>query len=502
MKSVGGALAASALAAYFPTSVLPHARAAAAVSAPRRGGSLKLAVSRDVLTFDPFNLSTGLLWHNLYDVLTRYDESGTPQPRLAQSWALEDGGRRLVVRLRPGVQFHNGRPVVAEDVVFTVRRAQDPRVAANIRPLALYVRDVQARDERTIVFSFDRPNLGIFDLFDLMFIQNRETIDTIRNSAVGTGPFKLARWEPGSSIRLVRNENWWRSGLPYLDEVVVQVAPDPQAMLVQLEARAVDMVQTPPVRELRRLRGRGFKVISAPPGAETYGIVLNVTRRPFDNPRVREAIKWAIDRQRFVDTVLGGEGEVWCTPWPRHSIAYSADLARTCGFDLDRAKRLLTEAGYSNGFDATYTTSTTDDLAPIVAADLAKLGVRVRIDALEEAVFRPKRVSGDFDMSSAIYVRANKDPSSLLGTTLFWNPVSGNSQFRDPEYTRLINEGLTTVDPEKRKQIYRQITQIIVEKNFVLPVSPSVRSWAMQERVRDFAASLDGYEAFEAAWLG
>jgi peptide/nickel transport system substrate-binding protein len=461
-----------------------------------------MGLSRDILTFDPFNMSTGVMWHNIYDTLTRYDAAGKLQPRLAERWDFEDGGRRMIVRLRPGVRFHSGRPFVADDVVFSVKRAQDPAVAANIRPLALTVRSIEAQAQRTVVLGFDRPNAGIFDLFDLLFIHDKDTVSTLRNRGNGTGPFKFVEWNPGSNVRLARNEHYWRPGVPYLQELVLHVAPDIRGMVIQLRAGAVDMVEFPLPVEVKRMRTQpGYKVVDAPIGDATWGVALNVTRKPLDNPKVREAIKLAIDRQRFVEIQLAGQGEPWCLPWPKHSLAYVSELANSCRYDPDRARQLLREAGFPNGFETSIMSSGVDLIAPLLQADLEKVGIKARIDSFEEAVGRPKRVSGDFDIGAGFWLRANKDPSSLLGTTIFWNPISGNSQFRDPEYTRLVAEGASTLDPGRRREIYRRITEIIVQQNFMLPVAPASRSWIMRDRVRGMDMSLDGFEIFERVWL-
>jgi peptide/nickel transport system substrate-binding protein len=355
------------------------------------------------------------------------------------------------------------------------------------------------------VLRFDQPTAGIFDLFDLLFLQAQETIDTITSRGVGTGPFKLVEWNPNSNIKLARNEAYWRPDLPCLDGIDVLIAPDQQAMVIQLEARAVEVAQNPPPRDAKRLRASsGFTVVDAPHGAQSYGIVLNVTRRPLDHPTVRRAVNHALDRSRFVNTVLAEQSEPWCQPWPKHSIAYVPEYEGSCAYDVEKAKALLREAGLASGFETTITSGssgTEKELVTIVQSDLAKIGVNARLEVLEESVFRPRRVSGDFDISTAQYLRANKDPSSLLGTTLFWNPDTGNSHFRDPEYKRLIQEGAATLDPARRREIYRQITQIIVEQNFVLPLAPTVLNWAMLDNVRDFDRSLDGYEIFERTWL-
>ncbi len=498
----GVAVAAPAVLACAPIAPRSAATAPASSQTPKRGGLLKIAMSRDILTFDPFILSGGVLLNNIYDVLTRYDASGRPQPQLAERWEFEDDGRRLVVHLRPGVTFHNGRSLVADDVVFTLKRAQDAAVAANIRPLALLVQSAEARDERTVVLRFEKPNAGVFDLFDLLFIQNKETIDSIKSRGIGTGPFKFVEWNPGSTIRLARNQNYWQPGKPYLDELVFQIAPDAQAMVLQLEAGAVDLAQYPPPRDVRRLRTTaGFTVTDGNLGTEQYGVVLNVTRKPFDNPKVREAVKWAIDRQRFIDTALAGQGEPWCLPWPKTSVGVVAELGSSGGHDPPRAMRLRVEAGLADGFETSILASTGDLLSAPLQADLAAVGIRAKIDIREEAVARPRRVSGDFDIGLALYQRATKDPSSLLQTTIFWNPLTGNSHFRDPEYTRLVAEGAATLDTAKRREIYRKVTEIIVKENFVIPVSTSARNWAMRDVVRGFAPSLDNYELFSETWL-
>jgi peptide/nickel transport system substrate-binding protein len=322
--AAGGSTAPSAkpaAAVASPATAANPAPAAQAGGQPKRGGTLRVASPTDVepkrihsITFVNYQLQ-----YQVYDTLTRYDRQLKPQPELAESWAWSNENKTLTFKLRQGVTFHTGRKMDAEDVKWNILRLKEEKVASQMRPFANDVKDIQTPDPATIVLQFDQPRPAIFDMFESMAVMDKETIGDAEEAKrlIGTGPFKWGQWTPGDKLTLTRNENYWKSGLPYLDGIVLQVVPDAPSALVNLEAGSVEAVVNPSEPDIARLKADPkYGVLISEAGAQYYSFGANVTTAPLDNKKVRQAINFGLDRKRFVDTVLAGVGEPTCIPWP------------------------------------------------------------------------------------------------------------------------------------------------------------------------------------------
>ncbi|HWU37434.1 MAG TPA: ABC transporter substrate-binding protein [Candidatus Acidoferrum sp.] len=389
----------------------------------RTGGVLRYAHNTDILNFDPTQLPAGnfAMLYTLYDTLIRFDEKYKATPQLAESWEFGDGGKRLTMRLRKGVTFHTGREFSADDVVFTLQRFQDKEVAANLRPMSLYIKDAKADDKHTVSFNMEKPNAALLDFLDSMFIMDKETVKDVKTKGVGTGPFKLIRWIPGDRIIWEKNKNYWKEGKPYLDGIEMLAIPDYSALSINVEAGAIDIAERLAPSDLKRLQGNpSLEVLITAFGNQWNDILFNTKRPPFDNPKVRAAIDLAVDRKRFADIYYAGFSKPACLPYPEFSPGYFEDQAKRCEFNLDKAKKLLNEPGISN-LDVTMTVSApgyypgSDVLAQVMNADLRKIGVNLKIENLPQAQARPKiLMARDYQLAGHIYGRANKDPVTMF----------------------------------------------------------------------------------------
>ena len=206
---------------------------------------------------------------------------------------------------------------------------------------------------------------------------------------VGTGPFTFVEWAQGDHTRVVKNKSYWQSGRPYLDEIVTTVLRDPQAMVVSLESGALDLALNPPLNDFVRLQKAGkYQTLPNPLSGSYYALVPNVTVAPLENKQVRQALNFAIDRQRILDQVLQGIGRTEDLPWAPSSPAYEPDKNTRYAFDLDKAKSLLGSAGVSGlKLDVMYSTavSALGTIAQIMQSDLAKIGVSINLAPTEPA---------------------------------------------------------------------------------------------------------------------
>ena len=494
--------------------VLPGALAAAtpALAQAVEGGTLTFGHLGDFQYFDPFllPLADWPMFNQLYNVLARYNDDLEPQPELAESWDFSEDGLTLTFNLRPGVKFHNGRDFVADDVKFSLEYAQDPDTRANIRTLAWAVSSAEVVDDLTVSLHFAEPTPAAFDLIDLLFIVNSETIEEINSNPVGTGPFRFAEWAPGDFARFEKFEDYWNEGFPHLDEIIVRAIPDSATMIANLEGGTLDVIAAPPASEFERLEAAdGIKVARGFPGGLVWDLSLNTGRAPFDNKLVRQALQHALDRQRIVDIVFFNISDPWIQPQSEKSPLYDPDLEGYYTFDLDKAKSLLEEAGYADGFEFTVLTATTNPdgarLLQVFQADLAQIGITLNIDEVEPAQYRPRALDLDFDGAIFTYGRASKDPASLFGTTGVWRPGPepiNLSGYTSEEYRRLVAAGQSEMDSARRQEIYQELNRYQLEQSFILVITPVVRWWAMKDSVAGFARNLDSMPILEGVSIG
>ena len=484
----------------------------AAAGEVKPGGTLKMGQVGGILNFDGHRLSRGNypMLTQAYNTLIRYDDTLKPHPDLAESWTFSKDGLTLEFKLREGVKFHNGRELVADDVVWNIQRVQDPKIAAHVRPLSLAIKSAEAADKYRVVLRVEKPTPAVMDLFDTMFIMPKEAAPEIQKKGVGTGPFQVVEWIPGDKIVFKKFPDYFRKGLPYLDGVILQQIPDAPALVVNLEAGALDMAFDVPPREASRLMNeRKAVLLQSMGGASVTDIMMNVSRPPFDNKKVRQAINHAVDRKRFVDTVLVGFGDPWCQPFPPQSLGFSKDLGtKHCTFDLARAKQLLAEAGYPNGFESilhisTATYPNTRALAQILQADLAKIGVRLTIRDVEPAEYREVTwgTKNKFAIVLHEYGRGNRDPDTLFKAAGAWYTKDGMHTYTSPEYIQLVDEAGSTLDPAKRRQVYDQIARFLADQVFTLPISPNFTLSAIRPTAQEVTVNVDGMPILEKAWL-
>jgi peptide/nickel transport system substrate-binding protein len=479
---------------------------------PQKGGRLVFINGSDVTNFDPSALSVGnhAFLHQIYDSLVRIDSGGSGQvsPWLAESWKWSADGKSLTFNLRGGARFHTGREITSEDVKFSLERYKKEEVAANLRPRLLPIIDVQTPTPRTAVLALDRRYPGIFDVLDQFFILNKDVIGDIRTKAAGSGLYTLAEWRPGEMFRMKRFADHWSKDAGFLDEITVRIVGDPEAQLAMLESGQADLVYFMQGRYAERLRGRAdFKVFQAGLGAATHYVMVNCSREPFTNTKVRQAISHAIDRARILRTVYPGEGELGCLPWTPTHWAHDRELAARCRFDLDKAKQLLVEAGYPNGFKTTVNTAVpgyspgSKEVAQILQQDFQKIGIDLEIKVYEAAEARKRIFSADHNMLIHNYSAAGADPSFNFPGRSTSTGKDSFMQWYNSEFDKYVAEAFSELDREKRKKSYAEVARIFLDD---APNNVTVYRYVLsgaRKRVNDYRGDQSGYPDLTYTWV-
>lgn len=393
-----------------------------------------------------------VVYANVFEGLTRFADDGTIRPALAESWEIAPDGLSWVFNLRPGVTFHDGLPLTAEDVVFSFDRAMAEDSTNAQKQLFAGINEVTAIDDVTVEIGLDQPKGSL--LTNLAWgdavIVSPASAESNATKPVGTGPFKFSQWVQGDRVELVRNPDYW--GEPAkLDKVTFKFISDPTAAFSAMMAGDIDAFPNYPAPEnLAQFEADPrFQVIVGATEGETI-LAMNNERPPFDDIRVREAVAHAVDRQAIIDGALFGYGTPIGSHFSPTHPAYE-DLTGLSAHDPERAKALLAEAGHPDGFRTTLT------LPPpayarrggeIVAAQLRAVGIDARITNVEwaqwlEQVFK----NHDFDMT----IISHTEPMDI---EIYARP-DYYFGYDDPVMRALIAGVEATADPAEQAEILR-----------------------------------------------
>jgi peptide/nickel transport system substrate-binding protein len=472
---------------------------------PKRGGSLSVGQIGDAARLDGQLVTTVDATWMPFDRLTAYDANLKPQPMLAESWEYSSDFKQLKLNLRKGVQFHSGREFTSDDVKWNLMHVQDPKVAAGALILqSKWYTSVETPDKYTVILGAEQPRPATFDFFEFFDIVDSETADAMQ-TLVGTGPFKFVEWTQGNHLLFTRNPNYWQSGLPYLDEVRIVVERDGQAMMVQLESGGLDVADMPPLPDFARLsKDGGYTPWTVASGTNVIGV--NTTRPPTDNKLVRQALSYALDRKRIVDTIYSGTGSPEALPWETNSLAYDATKNGANAYDLDRAKSLLEQAGASNlAFDLVTNTGSqeTNSLAQLYQSSLSTLGINLTITPYDTATYldliNNHKYTGAY-IGGIAY--AAMEPVTRMANSRHLDP-SGNSNtgYTSPQYVQLFNAASSEPDNARRKAIYDQVNDLILDQAFVNSISSAPARMLTKSYVKDVGLSQHGAFLFNSAWL-
>jgi peptide/nickel transport system substrate-binding protein len=459
---------------------------------------LVVAQGSEPLTFDPTQFATGnqVFLHQLYDALVDIGADGNPRPALAESWKRSDDGLTVTFALRPAV-FHSGRTVTADDVVFTIERYLTESVGANLMERMESFAGVKAIDEKTVELTLSAPTPGLFDLLSAVFIQDREAIDKLARQDAGSGPFAVSAFQPGVSFTMSRFADHWANAETVPDAIVVRIIPDDGSAAAALQTGEVDVLLQSNALAAEGLEGTaGLKVVRPDTAPVTYYLMANTSRPPLDNRLVRKAIQRAIDRATIAEVVYAGAAVPTCQPWSASHWAHDPALESDCTFDIEAARQAVAESGVT---DVTLVVNTAVDsyspgsaaTAQILKEALAEIGITLDIVTYEQARARELLLSSDFDLLLHSYTEGGNDPQFIMPSGLYG--PGGRAKFTSPQYEALVTAANNTLDIEARKKIYSDISKLIIDQAFIMPIVHGFRVYPMKEGVEGFALDVSGF---------
>ena len=474
----------------------------------QRGGTLRAAFPGTSGRLDPALVTNNedyAIAFAVYNGLVWVDHTLTPQPDLAESWTPSDDLITWTFKLKQGIKFHHGTPFTADDVVYTFERILDPDLGSPARSVLGFVDRLEKVDDYTVNFYLKTPSADLPT--SLGAVQNRvvphdRTAEQLAEEPLGTGPFTLAEYIPGDHTTLVRNEHYWEKDLPYLDKVRHVYMPEEATQIAALTAGSIDVMwqlgfENIPIVE----KYPDTKVGEAPSGLY-QDIVMRVTEEPFTDNRVRLALKYCVDREGMRQVVLRGRGDLGNDqPIPPVNPFYADIPARQR--NIEKAKALLTEAGYPNGLDLTlYTSPVRPGLVEYAVAfqEMAKpAGVKVKIERVPADGYWSKYWMKVPLCMSNWNMRPTAD--EILSTAYHSEAKWNESDFKNPELSRLIVAARGEKDMEKRKELYAQAQKLLSDEGGVVISYFKSVFMAMRKEVQNFHPHPVAWMNFRDTWL-
>ena len=473
-----------------------------AVALPAQAATLRMAWSQDATGLDPHKqtaFSSLRLLELVYEPLVSLDPELNIVPAIAASWEFAPDAKTLTFKLNSEAKFSNGANVTSADVKASFERILDEATAAAARSNFLSIAGIDTPDEETVVFNLNTPDVPILaamaNINAAIVPASEIASGAVGTTALGSGPFKLDSWEPNAKEVLSANPDWAGGDLA-IDGIDVTVLPDETAILASLRAGQIDfallndpliatLVPNEPNLQLNRVGALAYNVLQ-----------LNPSRPPMDNLKVRQAMSCAINRQEIIDAALVGEGAV-TGPMTVPAFAQDPNTLFCYTQDVDKAKALMSEAGFADGFTAKVIAATGEppvaaSEAQVLQAQLAEIGITLDIEMMELNVYVDRWLAGDFDMAVA-QNGGRPDPYPMYNR---YFTKDGNllkvSNFVDDTLDSLMKQGQAETDPAKRVTIFQEFERHLAEQSPWLWLSTSFSYTAQLKTVTGFVPSPTG----------
>jgi peptide/nickel transport system substrate-binding protein len=455
-------------------------------------GVLRVAAEAIVQT-DPALISSDsevMVANAVYDYLVDVDEKNQIQPRLAERWDIEQDGLTYKFFLVEDVNFHDGSPLSAEDVVWTFNRLRDPDSGLPTVDLYSNILEIEATGNLEVTFTLQETNpFFLYDLSDNHALILKAGTEEFGDTFNGTGPFKVETYSPEDRIELVANKDYFLEGLPKLEALEIIFFTDEAAEANALRTGQVDVITQISIALFKNLQLEGSIVTLNVPTNAFPVVRIRADQPPGDDPRVVQAIKHALNRNDILALVQQGLGAMGHdTPiGPQYSDLYVDDIPLP-EQDLEKARQLLDLAGYSEGLDLTLRVPEAQnfpDLAVVLKEQLSKVGIDVEISVEPESVYYGE--DGWLEATFGITGWGSRPyPQFYLDVMLTCDAKWNESHFCDEEFDSWVSIAGSTLNEEERIEAYREIQRILIERGPIIIPFFFPQFGAVNERVENF----------------
>ncbi len=468
-----------------PPVVQPTTPPVAPTTAPTTAPAKKTFVFgryMDAINPDPvMNDNNADIWYmqQYYSGLLRFKADNSVEADLAESWNISSDGLTYTFHIRPGVKFADGTPITGADWQWSLDRCRDPN--QGIWGFTMDAVDKVDASDTTVVFHLKNPYVPFISsvaMFNCVVMPAKEVEaaggwEKFMLHPIGSGPFIMKEWVKGDHMLLVRNPYYWEKGKPILDEILIKTITDDNARILALQKGDVDAINYPPFSRIADLsKDPNLKILQFDSTYTTF-VVLNNRNAPLDKVEVRQALSYAIDRQAMIKTINFGIGQPATTFRPKGSL-YFNDTLPGWPYDVAKAKQLLAQAGYANGFDLNLEIRTgrvqNKQIATLLQAMWGQIGVKLTITESEPGLYEDNYQKNNFQVHLEGWTDDIPDPSEVVTYAMVYaNNQSFHTGFKNAEVDTLAADAVKETDLTKRQAMYFRIQEIFNENVPFIP---------------------------------
>jgi peptide/nickel transport system substrate-binding protein len=491
----------------------PQFVAAQDAGEPVTGGDLIFARREDNTTMDPVvavETETIYVLNHIFETLFATSADGkTVEPWLATGHELSEDQLTWTIQLRSGVTFSDGTPLTSADVKFSVERARDN---SPFGFLLSAIETIDTPDDETVVITTAFPwspllaDLSVWAAAIVPKDFGGSDEEEFFNNPVGTGPFILDSWERGSQLTVVRNDNYWQEGKPYLNSVTWTQVPDANTRVLQLQGGQAHIASDLPFNTMQTLTSMPGIRAEAFPGTTVFYIMFNTTKEPFDDVHLRRAIAHALNKEAMAQAVLFGYGEGACSIIAPTVAFYDAETP-CLTYDLEAAKAELAQSSVPDGTAIEFLVGdnpTNTAIAEIIQGQLAPLGIDVTLRLIDEGQFYETLSSLDYEIGYAGWTMDIPDPDEQIAFMLDPELGGGDSystSYDNPDMVKLVRDAQKEFDQAARQEIYSEIQALHAAEVPHIPLVFQQTTFAWTDDVQGFHVNPVGNRHLEDIWL-
>lgn len=464
---------------------------------PTTGGSVVFGMTQDLVSLDPHQITdagTRSVVFNLYEGLVKPTSTGDLEPAVASDYTISDDAKTYTFTLRDGVTFHDGSAVTAEDVKYSIERYAEIQGESSAFSL---LDQVEIVDEKTVAVHLKEGNSEFLANLTLAVIP--EANEDPAGNPIGTGPFKFVSYTPGQNLILAKNENYWKDGAPYLDEVQFKFIADTDTAFTQLQAGTIDIMNYLTTAQVQTLSqsGSAFEIVEGNMNL-VHAMFLNNEYGPLSDVRVRQALCYAVDRDAINSFLFDGKSHIIGSHMiPSLQTWYEPAAETVYTYDVNKAKELLAQAGYGDGFDLEITVPSSYsqhvDTAQIIVEQLAAVGIKATIQKVEWSTWLEDVYTNRNYQATVIGFDGTLAPSDWLQK--YGTGASNNiANYSNEEYDSILDQALAAIDTDEKAALYKELQMNLAENAASVYIEDPADFVAMNAR-------LGGYTFYPtAAW--
>lgn len=432
---------------------------------PVPGGSVVYGMTQDLASLDPHvdtDAGTRDVVFNLYEGLVKPTSDGGFIPAVASDYTISDDAKTYTFTLRDGVTFHDGTPVTIEDVKYSIDRYAE--IQGESSAFSSLVDSVEVQDDKTLVVNLKESYSEFLPMMTIAIIPKSN--EDPAGNPIGTGPFKYVSYTPGQNLELEKYDGYWQEGVPSLDSVEFKFIADVDTAFVELQAGTIDILKYLTAVQAETLGDEDYNIVQGSMNL-VHAMYLNSAYEPLSKTEVRQALCYAVDRDAINNFIFGGKSHIIGSHMiPAMSKYYEPETETVYSYDPEKAKELLADAGYADGFDLEITVPSSYsqhvDSAQIIADELSQVGINVTLNQVEWSTWLQDVYKGGNFQATVIGFDGTLAPSDWLKKYVT-DDAKNFMHYSNTEYDDVFNTAYTTVDDDVKVENYKKAQMILAE---------------------------------------